>query len=697
MGVKGNGNEGILKEPAKYIKGVGEARAALLKKLGISTVEDVIYHFPRTYEDRSSLKKIAFLEDGEPASFIGEIDSTVRENRVRKGLVISKVRIADDTGSIIGTWFNRPYLKNTLKVGDRYVFYGKIKRGYGQVAEVLNPVYEKLESSETKHTCRIVPIYPSTGNLSQNMIRNIIFNALEKTREKIDEYLPVYIRKRYGLIGINQAVQSIHFPSCMDDFIQARKRLVFEELFLMQLSLLRLKNSYKSEKGGIRFEKPGDVDRLVESLDFKLTSAQLRVWDEIRADMESDKPMNRLVQGDVGSGKTVVALLAVLKAVGNGYQAAVMAPTEILANQHFRLFQKLTEPFGVTVALLSSSCGTADKKRILKDLKSGKIDVIVGTHAIIEDNVEFDRLGLVVTDEQHRFGVRQRAALNRKGANPDVLVMTATPIPRTLALILYGDLDISIIDEMPPGRKRVDTFVLEESMRERINAFIRKQVNEGRQVYIVCPLVEDSDEIEAKSVMEHAMELSQKVFGDLKVGLLHGKMRSSEKDSVMKGFVSGEISVLVSTTVIEVGIDVPNATLMVVENAERFGLAQLHQLRGRVGRGEHQSYCILFNSNPNPVNSERLGVLQKTNDGFVIAEKDLQMRGPGEFFGTRQHGLPDMRIANLYRDIDILKQAQEATGEVLKRDPHLSSREHDLLKKKMGELFEQKIDRATLN
>jgi len=686
----------ILKKPVRYLKGVGESRAALFQKLDIYTIEDVITHFPREYEDRSSLKSIAQMEDGETCAFEGEIASPVTESRPRRGLTIQKVCIKDGTGVITAIWFNQSYIKNILRPGERYVFYGKISRKYRSL-EVQNPVYEKVLEGEMKNVCRIVPVYPSTGKLTQNMIRSTIRNALELVVGNLEETLPRWVRNSCYLSEINYAIKNIHFPDSEQAFREARYRLVFEELLLLQLGLLSIKNSFEESSKGIVFRGAPEVKEFMDRLPFELTSAQKRVFAEIERDMESPRVMNRLVQGDVGSGKTIVAVLALYKAVKSGYQGTLMVPTEILAEQHYKSISDLMKMQGVTVALLTGSQTKKQKKEMLEKIKAGDIDIVIGTHALIQEDVVFDRLGLVVTDEQHRFGVRQRAALSQKGYNPDVLVMTATPIPRTLALILYGDLDISVIDELPPGRKPVKTYAVDNSMRERINNFIRKKVAEGRQVYIVCPLVEESDEIEAKSAAQLAERIAKEDFKDLRVGLVHGKMKTKEKESIMSSFVRGDIDILVSTTVIEVGVNVPNATVMVVENAERFGLAQLHQLRGRVGRGEHQSYCILYNESRTRVARERMKIMEKTNDGFIISEKDLELRGPGEFFGTRQHGIPDLKIANLYRDMDILKKAQETAFEILKKDRLLQREENAKLREKVLEKFGSRMKELSLN
>jgi ATP-dependent DNA helicase RecG len=691
-----NNTVDLLKEPVLIIKGVGDVRAKLFHKLNIFNIEDLITFYPRDYEDRGNLKKIAQLDDGQACTFEGMIMSKVSERHIRKGFTVYQVYIKDDTGTVIGTWYNQQYIKKIFIVGETYIFHGKVTRKFKNI-EVQSPVYEKA-GSEHKNTMRIVPVYSSTASLAQNTIRSVIGSALKLVTGKLMEILPDWLREKYSLSEINYAVSNIHFPKSDDDFRNARYRLVFEELFMLQLGLLSIKNSFLEDKEGIRFKAlKAEMDSIKSTLCFKLTNAQTRVLDEIEKDMESSKAMNRLVQGDVGSGKTILAALALIKAVKSGYQGAFMAPTEILAKQHFDSLRDMMENNGISIGLLVGSQTRKQKTELADRIKSGEIDVVIGTHALIQDSIQFLRLGLVITDEQHRFGVRQRAMLSNKGQNPDVLVMTATPIPRTLALILYGDLDISVIDELPPGRKPVETYAVDSTMRQRINNFIRKQISEGRQVYMVCPLVDESDSIEAKSALKMAERIQKEDFNDLNVGLIHGRMKPKDKEDIMNRFVDGAINILVSTTVIEVGVNVPNAAVMVVENAERFGLAQLHQLRGRVGRGEHQSYCILYNEGKSRVTRERMRVMQNTNDGFIISEKDLELRGPGEFFGTRQHGIPELKIANLYRDIEILKKAQEAAKEVLNLDRHLESEENKKLKERITEDFKEKIKELSLN
>lgn len=597
----------------------------------------------------------------------------MNEVRIRGNLMLCKLIVRDETGMAQITWYNQPYLKNTFKQNQRYKFYGKVKNNYGKI-EMQSPVFEPEDAN--KNTGKIIPIYPLTYSLSQNTIRKIIENGLNEVEGKLPETMPEYFIQQYGLYDINTAIKQIHFPDNFDNFNKARKRLVFEELLSMQLALLSLKNKYDVQKQGISFDKNVKMSDIINQLPFPLTKAQLRVLEEIDQDMESSKPMNRLLQGDVGSGKTVVALIAAYKAVKSGFQAVIMAPTAILATQHLETFTEILQNTGIRCELLISGISKKKKEDILARLQAGEIDILIGTHAVLEENVIFAKLGLVVTDEQHRFGVRQRSIIAEKGENPDVLVMTATPIPRTLALILYGDLDISIIDELPPNRKKIETYAVKKDMEARVNSFIAKNIEEGRQCYIVCPLVEENEEINAKSVMELVEVYKNQIFTQYRVEYLHGKMRPKEKDEIMERFKNGEIDILISTTVIEVGVNVPNSNIMVIENAERFGLAQLHQLRGRVGRGEHQSYCILKYQGNSKVIQERMKVISSTNDGFIISEKDLELRGSGEFFGTKQHGLPEFKIANLFEDIETLKQIQAIALEIIQKDPLLEKEEN---------------------
>lgn len=679
-----------LKQNVQYIKGVGPNRVKLLNLLGIYTIEDLISYYPRAYQDRSKIKKIEELQEGEEALIEAVTLSGVSTFKLRRNMSVSKVQVQDDTGRCLITWFNQDYIKSTIHANEKYKFYGKVTKKIGQT-EMTSPVFDK--EGENKNTGKIMPVYPTTKKLSENAIRQAIENALMLVENELEDNLPEYIKKEYELENLETAVKQIHFPTDFNSLTEARKRLVFEELLTFQLALLSLKNQYDNEIRGIKYSKQVKMSDVINILPFKLTKAQLKVLEEIDQDMESDKPMNRLLQGDVGSGKTVVAMISAYKAVKSGYQVAVMAPTTILASQHIVNFNKILNQFGIKCELLVSSLTKKQKNIVLDKLKNGEIDIIIGTHALLQENVEFKNLGLVVTDEQHRFGVKQRSIIAGKGNNPDILVMTATPIPRTLAIIVYGDLDISVIDELPPNRKKIDTVAVKENMSDRIISFIKKNVDEGRQAYIVCPFVDENEEMEdVKSVEKLAESYKDEIFKDYKVEILHGKMKPKEKDKIMQDFKENKISILISTTVIEVGVDVPNANIMVIENAERFGLAQLHQLRGRVGRGEYKSYCILkYNSNSGRVR-ERMKIMTETEDGFKIAEKDLELRGAGEFFGTRQHGLPEFKIANIFEDIKILKQVQELALKIEMQDAKLEKEENKPLKKLVEKIRRERIE-----
>ena len=578
-----------------------------------------------------------------------------------------------------------------MKYGKKYRFFGKISNKYGKI-DLTSPVFDEIEKKN--NTGKIIPLYPLTFSLSQNTIRKIIENGLKDVKEDggLKETLPQYILNEYKLEEINKAIETVHFPKEFADFEIARKRFVFEELLSTQLALLQLKNSNLKDHKGISFSKDAHMSDVINSLPFNLTKAQLRVLEEIDKNMEQDKSMNRLLQGDVGSGKTVVAMISAYKAVKSGYQVAVLAPTAILATQHLENFQKILKKFDIRCELLISGITKKKKTEILEKLQNGEIDILIGTHAMLEENVTFKNLGLVVTDEQHRFGVKQRTTMAQKGENPDVLVMSATPIPRTLALILYGDLDISIIDELPPNRKKIETFAVTKALEDRVNNFVKKQVDEGRQAYIVCPLVEESEENDLQSVISLYEKCKTEVFPNYRIEYIHGKMKQKEKDDIMERFKNGEIDILISTTVIEVGVDVPNSSIMVIEDAQRFGLAQLHQLRGRVGRGEYQSYCILKYEGKGKNTRERMKIMTQTNDGFVISQKDLELRGSGDFFGTNQHGIPDFKIANLFTDIDILKLAQEAAIKIVNDDEKLEKPENDLLKELVKDKFTDRIE-----
>lgn len=683
-----------LYKDVQYVKGIGPKKADKLNKLGIFTLKDLLYYFPRQFEDRNNLKKIAQLEDGEKVT-IKAVISSINTFSPKEGMTLTKIDVKDETGSAKLVFFNKSYIKNTFRPGDSILVFGKVKKKFNNL-ELTSCELEYLTNSP-KNTCRFMPVYQLTYGVTNKEIMSIIRTVLEDKELIIQEYMPQRIIEKYRLCSIDFAVRNIHSPSSKESLKIALYRIVFEELLILQLGLFVFKSG-RNKEDGIKFETSKDLKKIISALPFKLTKAQNRALDEIIQDMNLERIMNRLVQGDVGSGKTVVALLALANCVLNGYQGALMAPTEILAGQHYISLTESLKDFGINVGLLIGSLTKKQKDKVLEQIKNNEIDILIGTHALIEDKVEFNNIGLVITDEQHRFGVMQRSKLSLKGANPDILVMTATPIPRTLALILYGDLDISIIDELPPGRQPIETIAIEKSKRDRAyNNLVRREVESGRQVYIVCPLVEESEAIEAKSAVELVEELRAEYFHDLRLGLLHGKMKSSEKDEVMRLFKNKEIDILVSTTVIEVGVNVPNATLMIIENAERFGLAQLHQLRGRVGRGSHKSYCVLIYDSKTDVCRQRMAIMEETNDGFKISEKDLEIRGPGEFFGTRQHGLPELKVANLFKHIKILKLAQQEARYILGEDNNLQLKENMALKKEIIDKFKDTLKEISLN
>jgi len=673
----------------QYLKGIGPRRTKLLAKLGIYDELDLLYHFPRKYEDRSRLKPLSQLVNNETETTSGMI-ARLEEVMPRKGLTILKAYLRDGTGQAVAVWYNQRYLKKKLKPGTEIIVTGKVSYRFGQ-REIAVTEFEEVDGQDSVNTGRIVPFYPSTEGLNQKVWREVIYQVCLRRLNEIPEIFTEKQLTEFNLLKIDEALRFIHFPPDPETLQRARFRLIFEEFFVLQLALATIRRSSEIVRGGITHTTEETYcKQLLEVLPFKLTGAQERVIREIRSDMEAPKPMQRLIQGDVGSGKTVVAAWTMLKAIGGGYQGVMMAPTEILAQQHYNTLTKWFAPLGVRVALLTGGLSTKEKADLLEGIETGYYQAIVGTHALIQENVSFANTGVIIIDEQHRFGVRQRALLEEKGTNPDVLVMTATPIPRTLAMTLYGDLDISNLDELPPGRKPVVTYCLAERARPKINAFILKHLAAGAQIYVVCPLIEESEVLDIKNVTELAEKL-QELIKPKKVGLLHGRMANKEKDAIMQEFKEGKIQVLVSTTVIEVGVDVPNATVIIIENAERFGLAQLHQLRGRVGRGDKQSYCLLVTPSNNPTALERLKIMTETNDGFKLAEEDLRLRGPGEFFGNKQHGLPEFRLADLARDGDILVKARRLALQVLKEDPTLDKPEHKNLSSTVWNLIKNMV------
>ena len=672
------------------LPGIGPARARGLEKLGLVTVEDLLRCYPRSYEDRRKFSTVAAAPVDIPVCLELLVAEPPRLSRIRKGLELVKARLVDDTGSLTATFFNQTYMKDALRPAETYIVYGKVEGPPGR-RQMTNPVCE--HSDRVRFTGCILPVYALTHGISNNLLAGLARRCVDECAGQLEEVLPGPLRREHALAAAEFACRNIHFPRDEEALELARRRLIFEELFYLTCGMALLRTR-RDEAAGVPFAIP-PVEEFLALLPFPLTGAQRRVMDEIAADVSAGPPMNRLVQGDVGSGKTMVAAYGAWLAAKNGRQCALMAPTELLAEQHFRSLAPLLEQAGLRVGLLTGAVKGRARKELLAALAAGELDLLIGTHALLSEGVDYADLGLVITDEQHRFGVAQRAALSAKARRPPhVLVLSATPIPRTLSLVIYGDLDVSVIDELPPGRTPVQTFVVGEDKRQRMYGFVRKLVGEGRQAYIVCPAVEEGEDEGAglKAATTYAQGLQTEVFPDLRVGLVHGKMKPREKDAVMTAFAGGELDVLVSTTVIEVGVDVPNAALMVVENADRFGLSQLHQLRGRVGRGKHQSYCVLVTSTRNPDSRARLKVLTKTTDGFQIAEEDLKLRGPGDFFGQRQHGLPQLRIADLAGDMRVLKEAQLAAQELLERDPGLKRPEHAPLLKQIHRLFEQHGD-----
>lgn len=670
--------------PVTELSGVGAQRAQQLQKIGVRTVYDLLSYFPRSYEDRTQFIPIAHLMAGTPACFRAMVVSSPRANHIRKGMDITRVQVADETGKLTLTFFNQSYVKDSLHYGQTYCFYGALSDTYQNT--VANPAFEP-EDAAGLVTGRILPIYTLTAGISNKFLLKCIRQALSAGLDGLPELLPAEVLRRYHLCPAKLAYETVHQPASWELLREARRRIVFEEFFIFSAALACLRQE-RTRQDAAPYDD-GCMAAFYAALPFTLTGAQQRAIDEILQDLRSGSVMNRLVQGDVGSGKTMLAAAAIYCAVKNGHQAAMMAPTEILAEQHEKTLNQLLAPLGVRSVLLTSSMRAADKRAAKEKLASGEASLAIGTHALLSADVVFSDLGLVVTDEQHRFGVAQRARLSSKARTPHLLVMSATPIPRTLALIAYGDLDVSIVDELPPGRQKIDTFLVTEALRQRVNGFIRKECAAGHQAYIVCPAVEESEQDALKSAETWAEVLQQAVFPEFRVGLLHGRMKGEQKQDALAAFARQQTDILVCTTVVEVGVDVPNATLMVIENAERFGLSQLHQLRGRVGRGSSKSYCILFSDTKNADTRARLKALCASNDGFEIAEADLRQRGPGDFFGSRQHGLPAFKAASLQMDLDTLQQAQQAAQAQIQTESDLNAPELAPLKKRIAALFEQ--------
>ena len=702
-------NSKSLDTSIRYIKGVGETREKLFTKLGIITLRDLVGYFPRAYDDRTVFKTVSELTIGESVCVHAMVAAPPRLSHIRKGLDLVKLRAVDETGSLEITFFNQPYVKDSLKQGESYIFYGKIS-GNLLRPEMSNPIFERIKQGDARQgngsaTGRIIPLYSLTAGLSQKILMNAVRSGLDNCADELPDVLPDSTVRHYELCRTRFAFENIHFPASFKELDIARKRLIFEELFILTAAMKFMRGK-RVQQSGTALTKP-DFNEFYQTLPYKPTNAQVRAINEAASDMSSTKPMNRLIQGDVGSGKTLIAAACCLMTQKSGYQSAFMAPTEILAKQHFSSLTNLLEPLGINVGLLTGSMTAKNKRETYEKLTSGEIDLIIGTHALISEGVKFKNLALVITDEQHRFGVNQRSMLTEKGESPHVLVMSATPIPRTLALIIYGDLDVTIVDEMPPGRQKIETNIAEEHHRKRVYTFTEKLIKEGRQAFIICPMIEDDESREneqspdlphntddLKSVKKYYETLKTEIFPNLRIELVHGKMPAKKKDAAMEAFASGEADILVATTVVEVGVDVPNAALMIIENADRFGLSQLHQLRGRVGRGKHESHCILFRSSGGgEVSRSRLEVMKSTGDGFKIAEEDLKLRGPGDFFGSRQHGLPEMRIANFATDMLVLNQTQNAAETLLRSDPELKAPEHKKLADQINRLFEINADK----
>lgn len=678
-----------LNSSAKYIKGVGPKIYHLLNRLDIYTVEDLLYYFPVRYEDRSDFTPISKLEPETTDTIRGEVVA-VNLRRTKSGMPIFQIAIRDETATIYAIWFNQPYLKRSIKKGMNLILHGKIEKSY-QLLQVNSPKYEIVrDETDPIHMGRIVPIYQLTKGLTQKRLRRIVYNALDLVSE-IEEYLPQNIMEKRKLISLSKAIKEIHFPPAQKWFMKARKRLVFDEFFLLQIVVAVRRINYMSTESGIKHQLDRDpFYKLEELLNFKLTGSQKNVINQIASDMCSSTPMNRLLQGDVGSGKTVVSIFSALLSLISEYQVAFMVPTEILALQHYNKLNSIFSKLGYEVEILIGSLKSKKAKNIRERIRRKKVDIVIGTHALIQEKVEFADLGLVIIDEEHRFGVLQRSKLRNKGRNPDVLVMTATPIPRTLTMTLYGDMDVSVIEGLPPGRKLAKTYWVSDSKKQEVYKFIKKKMKQGRQCYVVYPLIEESEKMDLKSAIPMYEKFKNQIFRNFKVGLLHGRTKSKKRNKILTGFMENQIDLLVTTTVIEVGMDIPNASILVVENAERFGLSQLHQLRGRISRAGYQPYCILISDVKSSSVKERLESLVNTIDGFKIAESDLRLRGPGEFIGTKQHGLPEFKIADLLQDVQLLKKAREEAFKIIKISPNLKKEKFKGIKRKVNTKYKKK-------
>lgn len=683
-----------MNSPVTALKGIGEKKKEILARLGIDTVRDLLSHFPRKYIDKRKVTEIGCLEEGMVTVRV-VIKKAVVEYRTKQGMILSRCTGEDGTGKLDFVWYNNRFVKNYIHPGEEYVFYGKVKKYSGRYT-MEYPEYEGDRENGSLNMLRIVPEYPLTNGLTQKELRKWIHAALEEVGGHLQDLFPEKVRKSAGLAEYNFAMKSLHEPDEDFHLEEAIRRFKFEELFMLFSGIEHLKKEMPDRKEGISFPFHEETKLLKENLPFSLTSAQNRAFEDIMADMQSPLNMNRLLQGDVGSGKTIIAALAMYNCVRSGYQSVMIVPTEILCHQHYESLNTVYEGQGIVMEKLTGSMKKKEKAMVLERLQRGEIHILLSTHAVLEENVLFHRLGLAITDEQHRFGVRQRMALGSKGVNPDLLVMSATPIPRTLTLILYGDLDVSVINELPPGRQSIDTLLIDSTKVERMYGFVKKEIAAGHQAYFVCPLVEENETLELKSAVKHYETLRDEVFPELSVGLIHGKMKGKEKEAIMSAYEKGQVDILVSTTVIEVGVNVPNATIMVIENAERFGMAQIHQLRGRIGRGTAKSYCIMISDSKGENAMDRLKFLTESQNGFEVAEKDLSTRGGGEILGLRQHGLPDLVLADLVRDGDLLAEAKRTAKEVYSNE-YYEVPEYLQLRKILEQRFEKKLREIAMN